>query len=71
MIGSETFSCLKNLYVCWMVKVLGALLLSWYHIGPNALTAPLTVGGTIIRTETNVLVVIQGQGKRREIESGA
>ena len=54
-----------------MVKVLGALLLSWYHIGPNALTAPLTVGGTIIRTETNVLVVIQGQGKRREIESGA
>lgn len=31
----------------------------------SALTTPLTVGDQIMRTETNILVVTQGQGKRK------
>lgn len=34
----------------------------------SALTTPLTVGDQIMRTETNILVVTQGQGKREEKE---
>lgn len=28
-------------------------------------TAPFTVGGTMIRTETNILVAIQGRGREK------
>lgn len=52
------------------VRMIGTLLLSWCHLWLSVIIAPLTVGDQMIRTEINILVATQGQGKREKNQKG-